>query len=449
MIPQKSERDKKESFLFQSRLEQILSHSHPLYILANEFNWSVFEKEFGKLYNENNGRPALPIRLIVGLHYLKYTYNYSDEGVVEQFLENPYWQYFCGYEYFQHEFPCNPSSLTRWRKRVGEDKFEIFLKETIELGLRKEVIDKNEFNKVNADTTVQEKAIAYPTDSRLNFKMIRRLVKLAKKYGIELRQSYKRKSKVAFVAQSRYARASQFKRAKREAKKLRIYMGRIKRDIERKVENPNEEIKETLEKANILFNQQKEDKNKLYSIHAPEVECIQKGKVHKKFEFGCKVSFVTTSKNNWIVSAQAIHGNPYDGHTLKSSIEQMQRVCNALPKDVYVDMGYKGKIPIPENIQIHLSRTSRKTMTPWEKMWMKRRNAIEPIFSHAKHYHRMSRNHLLGKEGDKINALLSAVGCNFRKLMLAFFFDLKSFLEKISFFIQNLFLIPEIGLFQG
>ena len=446
MPPKKSESANKENQLFQSRLDQILRQSHPLYKIANEIDWSVFEKEFGKLVNDSSGRPALPIRLVVGLHYLKYTYNYSDEGVVEQFLENPYWQYLCGYEYFQHNFPCNPSSLTRWRKRIGEDKFEIFLKETIEIGLRKEIISKNEFSRVNADTTVQEKAIAYPTDSRLNFKMIKTLVRLAKKYGIDLRQSYKRKSKISFVMQSRYARAGQFKKAARESRKLHIYMGRIKRDIERKIENPSEDAREVLEKANILFNQKREDKNKLYSIHAPEVECIQKGKVHKRFEFGCKVSFVTTSKNNWIVSAKAIHGNPYDGHTLKESIDQMERVCNVLPKDIYADMGYKGKIPIHENINLHLSRSGKKKITPWERMWLRRRNAIEPIFSHAKYYHRMNRNHLLGKAGDKINAILSAVGCNFRKLQLAFSFCL-NYLWK--FIIQNTSVFNKIRIIQG
>ncbi len=449
MTPKKSERDTQDTNLFQSRLDQILSKSHPLYQLSMEINWSIFEEEFGKLYNEINGRPGLPTRLLVGLHYLKYTYNYSDEGVVEQFLENPYWQFFCGFEYFQHVIPCNPSSLTRWRKRIGEDRFEIFLKETISLGLRKDIINKNEFHKVNADTTVQEKAIAYPTDSRLNFKMIRRMVKIAKKYGIELRQSYKRKSKIAFVSQSRYARAGQFKRSARESKKLRIYMGRIMRDIGRKIENPNGEIKDILDKANILFNQKKGDKNKLYSIHAPEVECIQKGKVHKKFEFGCKVSFVTTSKNNWIVSARSFPGNPYDGHTLKESIEQMGRVSDTLPKDIYVDMGYKGKIPLPENIEIHLSRSKKKKITPWERIWLRRRNAIEPIFAHAKHYHRMNRNHLLGKEGDRVNAILSAVGCNFRKLILAFYFYLKLIGEKTLFIVRNLLFLSQIGVLQG
>ncbi len=278
--------------------------------------------------------------------------------------------------------------------------------------------------------------------------MIRHLVKLDKENGIELRQSYKRKSKIAFVAQSRYARAGHFKKSKREAKKLRIYMGRIKRDIERKIINPNEKAETLLEKANILFNQKKDDKNKLYSIHALEVECIQKGKVHKKFEFGCKVSFVTTSKTNWVVSTSALHGNPYDGHTLKNSIEQMEIVCSDTPKDIYLDRGYKGNLSLDEKIQIHLVGNKKK-VTPWQKMWMKRRNAIEPIFSHAKHYHRMDRNHLLGKDGDKINAILSAVGCNFRKLILAFLFYLKSTFESVRLSILNLYYFEKISLFQG
>ncbi|GAB4422623.1 MAG: hypothetical protein OHK0056_33360 [Bacteriovoracaceae bacterium] len=213
--------------------------------------------------------------------------------------------------------------------------------------------------------------------------------------------------------------------------------------------DPDTKTIDILEKANILFNQKRKDKNKLYSIHAPEVECIQKGKAHKKFEFGCKVSFITTSRNNWIVSAMALHNNPYDGHTLKDSIAQMKRICDEEPKDIYADMGYKGDTSISENIQLHLSKASRKKMTPWEKMWMKRRNAIEPIFSHAKYHHRMDRNHLLGKEGDKINAILSAVGCNFRKLILAFFLFLISKSEKMKILIPlSLFKSHQL-LFQG
>lgn len=417
-----------ETLSFSTKLENILSNKHPLYILANKIDWSVFEKSYGKLYHEKVGRPGLPIQLLVGLHYLKYTYDVSDEGVVEQFLENPYWQYFCGYEYFQHYFPCDPTSLVKWRKRIGSDRLENLLKETIDLGRREEIISENEFHKVNVDTTVQEKAIAFPTDARLYFKMIRLLAKSAKASGIELRQSYKRKSKIAFVMQSRYARAKQFKKAKREAKRLRIYMGRITRDIERKELNPDPKLKELLEKSNRLFHQKKNDKNKLYSIHAPEVECISKGKAHKKYEFGCKVSLVTSSRNNWILGIEALSGNPYDGHTLVASIEKMKNICGVEPKEIYADKGYKGKTGISESIQLHISGKSKKNMTLWERKWMNRRSAIEPIISHAKHYHRMDRNYLLGAEGDKINAILAAVGCNLRKLFRAFFFKIFRFL---------------------
>lgn len=435
-----SRKDEESKLSFSTRLEKILSNKHPLYILADKIDWSVFEKGYGSFYHEKVGRPALPIRLLVGLHYLKHTYDVSDEGVVEQFLENPYWQYFCGYEYFQHYFPCDPTSLVKWRKRIGADDLEKLLKETIDLGKREKFIDKNEFHKVNVDTTVQEKAIAFPTDARLSFKMIRLLVKAAKKRNIILRQTYVRKAPSAFLMQSRYSRAKQIKKAIKETKRLRNYMGRIIRDIERKELTPDENLKDLLEKANILFNQKKNDTNKLYSIHAPEVECISKGKAHKKYEFGCKVSLVTSSKNNWILGIQALAGNPYDGHTLASSIEQMKKICEVLPKEIYADKGYKGKTGIPENIKLNISGKRKKSMTPWQRKWMKRRSAIEPIISHAKHYHRMDRNYLLGREGDKINAILAGVGCNLRKLFRAFLSKIFSPLQS-SYFLRNLFFL--------
>ncbi|EMK06155.1 transposase [Leptospira sp. ZV016] len=198
-------------------------------------------------------------------------------------------------------------------------------------------------------------------------------------------------------------------------------MGSVKRDIERKVENPNERLKSLLEISERILTQSKNSKNKIYSIHAPEVECISKGKSHKRYEFGCKVSLVTTSKSNWIVGVQALHDNPYDGHTLKDAINQMEKIVGLRPKEVYVDLGYKGKDHHPEDVQVHLSNKSRKKMTRWERMWMNRRSAIEPVISHLKQDHNMIRNFLKGKEGDRINAILSAAGFNFSKLIRAFF----------------------------
>jgi IS5 family transposase len=304
---------------------------------------------------------------------------------------------------------------------------EKLLKETIETAKREKFISKNELCRVNVDTTVQEKAIAFPTDTRLYFKALRILVKEAKHRGIKLRQSYHRKGKISLIKQGRYAHAQQMKRAKRETKRLRIYLGRVIRDIRRKELKPDGKLENLLRISERIFNQQRNDKNKIYSIHAPEVECISKGKVHKKYEFGCKVSIVTTSKSNWIVGVQAIHGNPFDGHTLIGAIDQMEELTGARPVDAYVDMGYRGEVHHPKDVNVHLSNKSRKRMTRWQKLWMRRRSAIEPIISHVKHGHRMDRNYLQGTSGDKINALLAASGCNLRKLMRAFFFHLEIF----------------------
>ncbi len=422
MKPEESSKHQKQNELFRNRLDQILSHKHPLYQISNQIDWEKFEKEFGKYYTEKTGRPGLRIRLLVGLHYLKHAYNVSDEGVVEGYLENPYWQYFCGNEYFEHEFPCDPTSLVKWRKRIGSEGVEKFLEETILLGQREGEIKDQEFRRVNVDTTVQEKAIAFPTDARLYHKARQALVKEAVKENILLRQSYKRKSKLALLKQGRYIHAKQMKRARKETKRLKTYLGCVKRDIERKVENQNQRLKSLLEISERILTQSKESKNKIYSIHAPEVECISKGKSHKRYEFGCKVSLVTTSKSNWIVGVQALHGNPYDSHTLKSAIDQMEKITGLRPQEVYVDLGYKGNDHHPEDVQVHLSNKSRKKMTRWQRMWMNRRSAIEPIISHLKHDHNMTRNFLKGKEGDRINAILAAAGCNFNKLVRAFLF---------------------------
>jgi len=188
---------------FRVCLDQILDRKHSLFVLANGIDWGVFEQEFGLLYVANVGRPGLPIRLLVGLHDLKYTYGQSDESVVARFVENPYWQYFCGYVYFQHEFSLEPTSLVKWRKRIGPDGLEGLLKETVETAKRKKLIRKNHLQRVNVDTTVQGKAIAFPTDARLYHKMRRTLVREAKARGIRLWPSYERLCKHALYKQGR------------------------------------------------------------------------------------------------------------------------------------------------------------------------------------------------------------------------------------------------------
>ena len=404
--------------LFRSRLDSILNRRHPLFTLSDAINWEVFEKEFGEFFVPDFGRPGLSIRLVVGLHYLKHLYGTSDEGVVEMFLENPYWQYFCGCEFFVHEFPCNPTSLVKWRKRVGAQGMEKLLKETLDCAKRTGQLKDRDFEKVNVDTTVQEKAIAFPTDSRLYHKMRRRLVEEAKKMGIKLRQSYDRVSKTLLRKQWQYSHASQFRRARKQTKKLKTILGRVIRDIERKCSHPHEKMSSLLLTAHRLFNQKKEDKNKLYSIHAPEVECISKGKIHKKYEFGCKAAIVTTSKKCWVIGIDALHQNPFDGHTLKSSIDQMEKLTDQRPDQIFVDKGYRGEKNWPQDAQVFFS--SRK-LKPSLKKWLKRRAAIEPVIGHLKSDHRMNRNYLLGRDGDKMNVLLAASGFNMRKLIRAFF----------------------------
>ena len=405
--------------LFRSRLDQILNRRHPLYRLADSIDWSLFDSEFGPLYVENFGRPGLPIRLLVGLHYLKHAYNVSDEAVVERFLENPYWQYFCGFEFFQHEFPLDPTTLVKWRKRIGPKGMEKLLQVTIETAKSKEYVTEKHLERVNVDTTVQEKAVAFPTDARLYHKARRILVRLAKREGIDLRQSYERLGKRAFIMQGRYSHARQTNRAKREQRRLRLYLGRVIRDIERKCPAPDTLLATMLERAKQIFDQKRNDSNKLYSMQAPEVECIAKGKAHKKYEFGCKVSLVSTSKDNWIVGVQAIHGNPYDGHTLKESLDQAQAITGWRPQHAYCDKGYKGNPAVLGNTEIHLANKKKKSMKASEWKWYRRRSGIEPIIGHVKQDHRMDRNYLKGEDGDRINAILAGCGFNIRKLLRA------------------------------
>ena len=406
--------------LFRSSLEQIVDRTHPLYVLANKIDWKRFDVAFGALFAQKKGRPALPTRLVVGLHYLKHAFNESDESVVARLLENPYWQYFCGFKHFQHELPIDPSSMTRWRKRLGPEKLEELLTVTIHTAKEEKLLTEKHVERVNVDTTVQEKAIAFPTDARLYHKARRVLVRVARTMNIDLRQSYERNGKKAFLKQGRYASAGQYNRAKKETKKLKTMLGRVIRDIERKSSNPEGRLAKVLNIVKAIFIQKRDDKNKVYSIHAPEVECIAKGKVHKKYEFGCKVSMVSSSKGNWILAMDALHGNPFDGHTLKNSLEQAKQHTGWQPLHAYCDKGYRGAAKAITETEVHLSGKKKKSMKASLWKWFARRSAIEPIFGHLKTDHRLERNHLQGKDGDRMNAILAGCGFNLRKLIRAF-----------------------------
>jgi len=398
-----------------TELESFLDASHPLYQLANILNWENLIKEFGAYYVEKTGRPGIPIGVIAGLHYLKYLENESDESVIEKFCENPYWQYFCGFKTFQHRFPCHPTSLVKWRKRIGEAGVEKLLTETIDTAKREGLLPKKLCSRVNVDTTVQEKAVCFPTDARLYDKLRRKLVKASQKRQVELRQSYHRLGKVALLMQGRYAHARQMKRSRKEIKKLKTYLGRVMRDVNRKVPAPDAELKQLLCFSERLLQQKKTDKQKLYSLHAPETECITKGKARVKYEFGCKVAVTTTCKDPWVISIFAEHGNPYDGHTLKKSIAQSVRTTGIKVKEAFVDQGYRGKENHPDGVNVYLAGTKR--LPKFLNKLLRGRSGIEPIIGHLQEEHKLKKNYLLGKTGDKINALFAGTAFNLRKII--------------------------------
>ena len=407
--------------LFGARLSELLNPEHPLYVLAQRIDWPVFDAAIDACYADELGRPGVNTRLMVGLLYLKHAFDESDESVVARWVENPYWQFLCGLCYMQHELPIDPSSLSRWRKRVGAERLEKLLETTIHTALAMRAVKPQEFQKVNVDTTVQEKAIAFPTDARLYHKMRLALVRRAASLGIRLRQNYRFKGKQLLARQGRYAHARQMKRAAKMTRQLKTILGRVLRDIQRKAgkiqgQIADEPLRELVALAERLLEQTRTSKNKIYSVHAPEVECLAKGKAHKRYEFGCKASVATTSRSNWIVGTHALHGNPYDGHTLRGAIAQVERLTGQTPEDVMVDQGYRGH-GYEGSAIVHVVRSIPKRATRALRHMLKRRAAIEPTIGHLKSGNRMDRNYLTGQEGDRINALLAAAGYNLRKLL--------------------------------
>jgi len=412
-----------DSDLFRQELSNLIDLRHPLVQLSQKIDWQSCETRFVGLYAAGVGRPAHPIRLMVGLQLLKHTCNVSDEEVVASWVENPYWQYFCGEQYFRHDLPIDPSLMTGFRKRIGQAGCEFILGLTLSAGLATHTVAKSSLVIVNVDTTVQDKAVTFPTDARLLHKARIALVHLAKRQGIELRQSYERIGKAAFVRSQRYAHARQINRAAAQTRKLRTYLGRIIRDIERKMhtdESTPSRMTRLLQVASRIHTQPRKrsegDPPKLYSVHAPEVECIAKGKAHKQYEFGVKVGVVSTSKESFVLAAKSLPGNPYDGHTLQACIEQARRVTGVAPTEAYADRGYKGHGCNTDFFKVWISGSKRGVTKAIERK-LKRRNAVEPVIGHMKSDGRLARNFLKGVEGDAMNALLCGAGYNLRKIL--------------------------------
>ena len=403
--------------LFRARLSNQLDLKHPLMRLAGLIDWESFEATFGSFYHETIGRPGKPTRLMVGLTYLKHTYDLSDEQVCERWLENPYWQFFCGFDYLQHQLPIDPSSLTRWRDRIGPSGMERLLAATIDAALAAGVVKPSSLERVTVDTTVQPKAIAYPLDSRLYNRGREILVRLAAKHGIKLRQTYQRLAKRSLRLANRYAHARQMRRARREIKRLKTFLGRVARDVGRKLAaRPNlaPNFAQPLERVARLLAQQKTDHAKLYALHAPEVECLAKGKAHKRYEFGVKVSVAATNREGLVLGMLALPGNPYDGHTLAPALAQVERVTGITVARGYVDRGYRGHGH--DHRQIFVSG-QRRGVTATIRRELRRRSAIEPVIGHMKTDGRLDRNFLAGPRGDATNALLCGAGYNLRLIL--------------------------------
>jgi IS5 family transposase len=422
---------------FYSTFEEQLSHQHPLYILANTIHWNIFEEAFSKLYSEE-GRPAKPIRLMVSLILLKHIRNISDESVVEQWSENSYYQYFSGEKIFACGNPCEASELVHFRHRIGEEGIELILKESIRLNGK----DAQE-QEATTDTTVQEKNITYPTDNKLHRKIIKKCIAIAAEEGLEIRQSYTRILKKLLMDQRFRNHPKNKGKAKKADKKVKTIAGRLVRELERKLAPSLHQSILTLFKK--VLAQKKTDSNKIYSLHEPHVQCISKGKEHKKYEFGSKVSIITTKNTGVIIGAINIEKNVHDSKTLQPALEQQQRLTGIILKSNFVDRGYRGvkevlgtKIIIPD--------TPGKERTSYEKQKVrkgfKRRAAIEPKIGHLKQDHRLSRNFYKGIKGDNRNVMLAAAAMNFKRMMNIYkqmFFD---FFIRLVYFLKNL-LIPQ------
>ena len=347
----------------------------------------------------------------------------SDEEAVERWVENPYWQYFCGFEFFQHHLPIDPSTMTRWRKRVGPEGMEKVLAATVDVAVEAKAVKESSFQRITVDTTVQPKNIAHPTDSRLYLKALQTLVRQAKRHGIVLRRSHTRVAKRAALMAGRYAHAKQFKRMRRELKRLKTFLGRVFRDICRKIAgNVDLEIRfaRLLGLVERLLAQMPKDKNKLYALHAPEVACIAKGKARTPYEFGAKVGIATTNREGLVLAAKTFGGNPHDGHTLADTVAQAAQMTGVEPERIYADKGYRGH-DYEGDASVMLSGRKRG-LSPQMKRELKRRSAIEATIGHMKTDGRLDRNFLKGETGDAINALLAAAGHNMRLILNALAF---------------------------
>ena len=408
-----SQKFQQNHILYTNLLDQV-NPKHPLMVMARKIPWVDIETQLLSFYSVN-GRPSKPVRLMVGLIILKQMYNLSDDQVVNAWIENPYFQAFCGETVFQWKMPCEPSDLTHFRNRIGKDGIELLFKMSIKLHG-----DKSNENMLIADTTVQEKNVTFPTDTKLCEKVIVKCRKIAIKEKIKLKRSYGRE--VSNLQRTvRFHKSNNPEKVDAARNRLNKIADTLVDELKRKLpKNAKDKYDDVLKIYDHAINQKKDDKNKVYSIHEPQVVCIAKGKEHKKYEYGSKVALAVTFNSCIIVATPIYSDNIYDGHTLSDLISQSTKMTGKIPKTIVCDRGFRGEKTIG-NTDILIPGAPLKENSDYQKRQAKknfgRRSAIEPVIGHLKRDFRMARNFLKGSKGDVINALLAATAFNLRKFM--------------------------------
>src|SRR5213594_720495 len=409
------------SDLFRARLDQIINLKHELVQLAGKLDWEWLDGEIAPLYSDK-GRPGIKTRFVIGLLLLKHIFALSDEEVCERWVYDPYFQYFTGEEFFQHAFPHERSDLSHWRKRLG-DKLELLQAESLRVAHESGAHRTKDLARVTVDTTVQPKNITFLTDAKLLHAAIKGLTRLARKHGVRLRQSYLRIGKRAAMMAGRYAHAKQFNRHRRQLRVLRTRLGRLIRDIRRKIAGYADleaAFGWPLARADQIRSQQQRQRGwKLYSFHAPEVECIGKGKAAAPYEFGVKASIVTNNRRApgglFVLHARALPDNPYDGHTLRDVIDRTETLTGCAIERAYVDKGYRGH-HTPNPRRVFMSGQKRGVFGRIKRE-LRRRSAIEAVIGHMKAEGHLGRCYLKGRAGDAANVILSAVDYNLRLVL--------------------------------
>ena len=398
-------------------LLDFIDRKHPLVRMADSMQWELFETHWSALHSGAGGRMASSGRQVAGLLMLKHMEALSDERLMELWVTNPYYQYFCGETHFQHRPPVDPTSMTKWRNRLGEEGMEWLLTTVVESATRSGVVERSSFAHVCADSTVMEKHIAHPTDSALLEKMRGKLVDFMREHELSVRQSYARQGPRLAQQIGRHAHARQFKRMRRLLRRQRTWVGRLQRELERQLESltpiGRKQAEELIALAKRLIEQCKNPqmKNKLYSLHELAVDCISKGKARKRYEFGTKVGVVCTQKEQFVVGMRSYPGNPYDGHTLDDLLQQTETITDVPVKTVAVDLGYRGWHATQAKV-IHRGRK----LSMREKRRLRRRSALEAIIGHMKVDGLLERCHLKGTRGDAVHAILCGIGHNLRHM---------------------------------